>query len=67
MPWGFEVAASLFGRQGFPFVQIIRVQAPNDGGKNVVVGGAVDNERYDDVWNLDSGWPSTSRSRAAPR
>ena len=53
MPWGFEVAASLFGRQGFPFVQIIRVQAPNDGGKNVVVGGAVDNERYDDVWNLD--------------
>ena len=53
MPWGFELAASLFGRQGFPFIQVIRTQGANEGFKNIVVQDAVDAQRYPDIWNLD--------------
>jgi hypothetical protein len=53
LPWGFEVAGSLFGRQGFPFIDVIRTQGSNEGFKNIVVQDEVDTNRYPDVWNVD--------------
>jgi hypothetical protein len=48
-----SAAASLFGRQGFPFIQVIRTQGPNEGFKNIIVQDAVEKERYPDICNLD--------------
>ncbi|HEY6546832.1 MAG TPA: TonB-dependent receptor [Vicinamibacteria bacterium] len=53
LPWGFEIAGSLFGRQGFPFIDVIRTQGSNEGFKNIVVQDEVDTNRYPDVWNVD--------------
>jgi hypothetical protein len=52
-PYGVEVAANVFGRQGYPF-PLFRTQALGaDTGLNVLVTPKIDTFRYDNVWNTD--------------
>jgi carboxypeptidase family protein/TonB-dependent receptor-like protein len=52
-PYGVEVAANVFGRQGYPF-PLFRIQALGaDSQTNVLVTPQIDSFRYPDVWNTD--------------
>jgi hypothetical protein len=52
-PHGFEIGASVFGRQGYPFA-LFRTQALGaDTGLNVLVTPHIDTFRYDSVWDTD--------------
>jgi hypothetical protein len=53
LPLGFNVAANLYGREGYPFIRFDRVD-PQDGlGTRDVIIGKMDDERYDNVYNFD--------------
>ncbi len=53
LPWGIDVAANLFAKQGTPF-GLYRVTAlGQDGSSRVAVTPEVDTFRFDDLWNLD--------------
>jgi hypothetical protein len=51
-PYGIDVAANVFGRQGYPF-PLYRAQALGSDSLNVLVSPAVDTFRYPNVWNTD--------------
>jgi hypothetical protein len=52
-PFGIEVAANVFGRQGYPW-PLFRTQALGaDSGLSVLVTPQIDTFRYDDVWDTD--------------
>jgi len=54
LPANFEIAGSLFGRQGYPYVIIQRISAGADGGAYRALGTpTVDSVRLEDVWTLD--------------
>jgi hypothetical protein len=62
LPAGFEVGASLFGRQGYPVVSIIRTDAGSDGGSfRALATPEIDDIRLEDVWNLDLRLAKTMR------
>jgi hypothetical protein len=50
LPGGFEIAANLFGRQGYP--RTINLSSNNTLGEQVL-GVAVGDQRLPNVWNLD--------------
>jgi hypothetical protein len=53
LPLGFDVAANVFGRQGYPFVHWNQVN-PGDGlGTRLIVDGKLDSKRNPDVYNVD--------------
>jgi hypothetical protein len=52
LPAGFEVGASLLGRQGNPKALVLPTSAGADGSPRVVVG-PLDLQRYASVWDLD--------------
>jgi hypothetical protein len=53
LPLGFNIAGNLYGREGYPFIRFHRID-PGDGlGTRDVVIGKMDDERYDNVYNLD--------------
>ena len=52
-PFGIDVAANVFGRQGYPF-PLFRTQALGaDSGLSVLVTPTIDAFRYDNVWDAD--------------
>lgn len=52
-PFGIELAANVFGRQGYPF-PLFRTQALGaDTGLSVLVTPAIDTFRYDNIWDTD--------------
>jgi hypothetical protein len=52
-PYGIELAANVFGRQGYPF-PLFRTQALGaDSGLSVLVTPLIDTFRYDNVWDTD--------------
>jgi hypothetical protein len=51
-PYGIELAANVFGRQGYPF-PLYRAQALGSDSLNVLVSPEVDTFRYDNVWDTD--------------
>src|SRR4029077_14789509 len=52
-PYGIELAANVFGRQGYPF-KLFRAQTLGaDSGMSVLVTPQIDTFRYADVWNTD--------------
>ena len=64
-PFGIDVAANVFGRQGYPF-PLFRTQALGaDTGLSVLVTPAIDTFRYDNVWDTDLRVARTFRLRAA--
>jgi Carboxypeptidase regulatory-like domain/TonB-dependent Receptor Plug Domain len=52
LPAGFEVAGSLFGRQGYPKALYLSLDAGGDGALRTIPN-ALDSQRYDTLWNLD--------------
>ena len=53
LPYGVELGASLFGRQGYPFPIYREISLGRDGSRRVLVSPELDSLRYDDLWNLD--------------
>ena len=53
LPWGFELAASLFGRQRAPRPTFLNLPAGRDGRLPALAQPRVDVDRLDDVWDLD--------------
>jgi len=53
LPANFDLSASFFGRQGGLLPVILRISAGSDGTLNVLTNGAVDQERYPTLTNLD--------------
>ena len=51
-PYGIEVAANVFGRQGYPF-PLYRAQALGNDSLNVLVSPEVDTFRYPNAWDTD--------------
>jgi len=52
LPWSLDLAGAVFGRQGGTFPISINAAAGADGTRAALVGN-VDDQRYDDLWNLD--------------
>lgn len=68
LPWDMEVAANVFGRQGYPFPAFRNVSLGLDGNQRVLVSSQLDADRFDDLWNTDIRWaktfgPSSVRTR----
>lgn len=53
LPWSVDISAALFGKQGGPYPQTLRVTVPRDGAQSVLVSPEVDATRYPNVFNLD--------------
>jgi len=53
LPWNFNVAASVYGRQGYPIIPFFRVQGSDGYVRDVVVVTA-DDLRYDNVFEFDA-------------
>jgi hypothetical protein len=53
LPWNVELAATLFGKQGTPFPLYRSVALGQDGSQRVLISPSVDDQRFDDLWNLD--------------
>jgi hypothetical protein len=53
LPWGFAVAANIFGREGYPFVNWVKAN-PNDGlGPRFLVIGKLGDRRFPNVFDAD--------------
>jgi len=52
-PYGIELAANVFGRQGYPFPLFRQQTLGADAGTNVLVTPEIDTFRYDNVWDTD--------------
>ena len=53
LPWNFNVGANVFGRQGYPFIQWVRINTGDGFGTQNVVVGPLDRQRNPNVYNLD--------------
>jgi hypothetical protein len=53
LPGGFELGASLLGREGYPKAVHIRTSLGGDGNRRVLPAGGLDVQRHDNFWNLD--------------
>ena len=63
-PFGIELAANVFGRQGYPF-PLFRTQALGaDTGLSILVTPTIDTFRYDNVWDTDLRVAKTFKMRA---
>jgi hypothetical protein len=52
LPKGFEVAAALWGRQGYPIASYLNLDAGGDGSLRTLAT-PLDAGRYDNLWDLD--------------
>lgn len=53
LPHGFDLGASVQGRQGYPFVVIMRLPAGADGRPRALATANVDSLRFDNLWDVD--------------
>jgi hypothetical protein len=53
LPWNMEIAANLFGKQGTPFPVFRTIALGLDGSQRVLISPSLDDQRYDNLWNLD--------------
>jgi hypothetical protein len=54
LPWGFEAAAMVAGREGNPSPYFVRQSLGLDGSRNVLVTPRIDTIRLEDLWNVDA-------------
>jgi hypothetical protein len=59
LPLDFNIAANIFGRQGYPYPKWVFINPDsgnagdaNFGNRNIVVG-SLDDERHEDIWTVD--------------
>ena len=65
LPWDFNFAANLLGRQGFPFPQsILTPNRANGGGQAQVQLDPMGELRYDDMYTMDLRIDRTFRFRS---
>ena len=66
MPGGFELAANLFGRQGYPKPVYLQLDlGPLDGVPNVLAVNTTDQIRLKNLWDLDLRLAKTMRFGSA--
>jgi len=53
LPANFEVATSIFGRQGYAYPVMLRLPGGQDGTQSALGVQAIDDLRYDDLWDVD--------------
>ena len=53
LPGNFEIGTSVFGRQGYVFPVVLRMDAGGDGTLRTLATSAIDDNRYDNVWDVD--------------
>jgi len=53
LPWNFNLGANFFGRQGYPFIQWVRINTGDGLGTQNVVVSPLDRQRNPNVYNLD--------------
>ena len=53
LPWSLDLSGAIFGKQGGPYPQNLRLAAGRDATLNALATPEVDTVRYDDVWNVD--------------
>jgi hypothetical protein len=53
MGWGFDLAGSVFGKQGGPYPINLRLAGGRDGTLPALATDAIDANRYSDVWDVD--------------
>jgi len=53
LPAGFDLAGSVFGKQGGSYPITVRLPAGGDGNVQALATPTVDSLRYPDVWNVD--------------
>jgi hypothetical protein len=53
LPASFEVAASVFGHQGYVYPVILRLNAGGDGALRTLAVPKIDNARYKNLWDAD--------------
>lgn len=53
LPLGFNVGANIFGRQGYPFVQWVRINTGDGFGTKNVLVPPLDEQRNPDIYNVD--------------
>jgi hypothetical protein len=63
-PYGIDVAANVFGRQGYPFPLYRNQALGSDTGLNILVTPRVDTFRYDNVWMTDLRFARTFSANA---
>jgi hypothetical protein len=61
LPMGFEVATSIFSRQGYARPVVISVDGGADGSLNGLAAGGVDSFRYPNVFDMDVRLAKTQR------
>jgi hypothetical protein len=53
LPANFQVGTSIFGRQGYVYPVILRLDAGNDGTLRTLATSTLDEQRYENLWNVD--------------
>jgi hypothetical protein len=53
LPANFEVATSIFGRQGYAYPIVLRLAAGQDGAQRVLAVPDLDTNRYNALWDVD--------------
>lgn len=53
LPGNFEVATSIFGRQGYTYPVVLRLSAGNDGAQRTLAVPTIDSQRYEALWDAD--------------
>jgi hypothetical protein len=53
LPANFEVGTSIFGRQGYVYPVILRLNAGGDGAQRAMATPTLDTTRYDTLWDAD--------------
>ena len=61
LPWGVDISGSVWGRQGGLKPIFLNLPAGNDGTLAVAANASVEDERYDDVWDVDLRLAKTFR------
>jgi hypothetical protein len=62
-PYGFDVSANVFGRQGYPYPLFRTQTLGSDSNVTVLVTPAIDTFRLPDVWNTDLRIARTLQAR----
>jgi hypothetical protein len=61
LPWGIDLSGAVWGRHGGLKPIFLNIAAGNDGTLAVAANATVEDERYDDVWNVDLRLAKTFR------
>jgi hypothetical protein len=61
LPWGVDISGSVWARQGGLKPIFLNLPAGNDGTLAVAANASVEDERYDDVWDIDLRLAKTFR------